>query len=168
MTGLELFVWESHSDLYGAPVPMESIVNELKQFSCPSVLFLCSYISLRLQLGGWGDGFDETDYIALLSKMFSKETAEYLIDRLSSKIPRRRVFHRRLLLLVAKLAIIHCDFDGRDAAKEPDAFGHMYGLAYTCHEGVCERPLRPDPCPQLAHVRVDPSNTQRAPRFRRH
>jgi hypothetical protein len=126
MTGLKLFVWESHSDLYGAPAPMEHIVNELKQFSCPSVLFLCSYISLRLQLGGWGDGFDEADYIALLSKMFPKETAEVLIDRLSSKIPRRRVFHRRLLLLTAKLAIIHCNFDGRDAANEPDAFGHIF------------------------------------------
>ena len=126
MTGLELFVWESHSDLYGAPSPIEHIVNELKQFSCPSVLFLCSYIALRLQLGGWGDGFDEADYIALLSKMFQKETAEVLIDRLSSKVPRRRVFHRRLLLLTAKLAIIHCDFDGRDAANEPDAFGHIF------------------------------------------
>ena len=126
MTGLELFVWESHSDLYGAPAPMESIVNELKQFSCPSVLFLCSYISLRLQLGGWGDGFDEVDYIALLSKLFPKETAEVLEDRLSSKTPRRRVFHRRLLLLTAKLAIIHCNVDGRDAANEPDAFGHIF------------------------------------------
>lgn len=126
MTGLELFVWESHSDLYGAPAPMQSIVNELKQFSCPSVLILCSYISLRLQLGGWGDGFDEADYIALLSKMFPKETAEVLIDRLASKTPRRRVFHRRLLLLTAKLAIIHCSFDGRDAANEPDAFGHVF------------------------------------------
>ncbi len=126
MTGLELFLWESHSDLYGAPAPMENIVNELKEFSCPSVLFLCSYISLRLQLGGWGDGFDEADYIALLSKMFPKETAEVLIDRLSSKIPRRRVFHRRLLLLTAKLAIIHCKFDGRDAANELDSFGHIF------------------------------------------
>jgi hypothetical protein len=126
MMGLELLVWESHSDLYGAPASMESIVNELKQFSCPSVLFLCSYISFRLQLGGWGDGFDKADYIALLSEMFPKETAEVLIDRLDSKIPSRRVFHRRLLLLTAKLAIIHCNFDGRDAANDPAAFGHIF------------------------------------------
>lgn len=126
MRGLEHLLWESHSDLHGAPVPMESIVSEMKQFSFPSVLFLCSYISLRLQLGGWGDGFDESDYIELLSKMFPKETAEVLIERLSSKVPRRRVFHRRLLLLAAKLAIIHCSFDGRDAANEPEAFGHIF------------------------------------------
>ncbi len=126
MTGLGLSVWEGHSDLYGAPASMESILNELKQFSCPSVLLLCSYISLRLQLGGWGDGFDQTDYIGLLSKVFPKETADLLIDRLSTKTPPRRVFHRRVLLLVAKLAIIHCNFDGRDAANEPDAFAHLF------------------------------------------
>ena len=104
----------------------ENILNELKQFSCPSVLFLRSYISLRLQLGEWVDGFDQADYIALLSKMFPKQTAEILRNRFSTKIPRRGFFHRRLLLLTAKLAIIHCNCVGRDAANEPDAFGHIF------------------------------------------
>jgi hypothetical protein len=126
VTGLELFVWESYSDLYGTTVPMDTIIEELKQYSCPSVLLLCSYISVRLQLGVWGDEFDQTDYIALLSKIFSKETAEILLNRPSSHVPQRRVFHRRLLLLTAKLAMIHCDFTGLDAAIAPERFGHIF------------------------------------------
>jgi len=126
VTGIELFVWESYSDLYGTTVPMDTIVEELKQYSCPSILLLCSYISVRLQLGFRGDEFDQADYLLLLTRIFPRELAELLRDRLSSHRPPRRVFHRRLLLLTAKLAIIHCDFDGLDAAIEPQGFGHIF------------------------------------------
>jgi hypothetical protein len=67
-----------------------------------------------------------TDYISLLSKIFPNETAEILLNRLSSKVPPRRVFHRRLLLLTAKLAMIYCDFTGLDATIAPDSFGHIF------------------------------------------
>src|SRR6202035_3463904 len=126
MTGMELFVGESHRGLYGTTVPMETIVEELKRYSCPSILLMCSNISVRLQLGLRGAKFDRTDYISLLSKTFPKETAEILLNRLSSEVPPRRVFHRRLLLLTAKLAMIYCDFTGLDAAIAPDSFGHIF------------------------------------------
>jgi hypothetical protein len=51
MTGMELFVWESYRELYGTTVPMGTIIEELKRYSCPSILLLCSNISVRLQLG---------------------------------------------------------------------------------------------------------------------
>lgn len=126
MTGQEQLVWESYSDLYGTTVPMDTIIEDLKQFSCPSILLLCSYISVKLQLGVWGEEFDQADYLSLLSTMFPKQTAELLRNRLSSQVPQRRVFHRRLLLLTAKLAIIHCRFTGPDAAIAPESFGHIF------------------------------------------
>jgi hypothetical protein len=115
--------WQSYSDLYGTVAPMDEVIEEVKVFSRPSLLLFCSYIAIRLQLGIRGEEPPPETHNQLLSKFFSSDIARILIDR-SSAAPRPRyVFHRRLLLLVAKLALLHCADDGVDAFQEQERLG---------------------------------------------
>ncbi len=102
--GLDLAVYETFEDNFGRKASLEEVVQEISQFSLSSLLWVCATIVTGLQL--WDRGEPPLEVYSDLLKLFFPHN---LVTRFQigfwSKDPRREVFHRRQILLIAKLGI---------------------------------------------------------------
>jgi hypothetical protein len=135
MEGLRVAIYESLGDTTGRPCTFDELVAYVSRFSRDSVLWTCCHTSIALRLfDGASHGWSEYSWLTKL--YFSKPLAIKLEIGYWSQT-QRLAFHRRQLLLIAKLALIHCKPTGLDAGIPKN------GFALTClmandhlHHGV--------------------------------
>jgi hypothetical protein len=122
--GLELAVYETYEDIFGRRSSLPELEAEIKQYSLSSLLWLCAATVTGLQL--WDRSDSPADaYRTFLNLFFPPPLAmRFWIGHLS-KNPRREVFHRRQILLVAKLGILNCSSGGIDLRSASGRFGSI-------------------------------------------
>ena len=106
--------------MHGRKSSLQELVGRLRPCSRDSVVSLCSFIGILLKL--WdADPFDLARYDHLISCAFEWLRGDWykLAARLSEP---EFVFHRRQMLLITKLATLHCHETGVDAWKLPPGY----------------------------------------------
>jgi hypothetical protein len=138
--GQELAVYETHEEIFGRRSSLEELINEIRQFSLPSVLWVCAIVVVGTQL--WDRSDPPLDvYATLLRLFFAPALANRFQIGFWSRNPRREVFHRRQILLIAKLAILHCENHGIDLRSSAERFGSILLKANDqFHHGLLPRP----------------------------
>ena len=145
MIGVEIICFESYSDLFDESVTFDELCVYLGIFSRDSVLWVCSYVNVALQL--WNsDGSDSPNLLFLLRAFFPAEMAIRLYSRHLLIVGEKRVvFHRRQLLFIAKLALIHCKNSGVNASVQTKAFGICFLLANDhFHFDIMPQGIKPE------------------------
>jgi hypothetical protein len=123
MTGkTELAVYETFEDIFKRKSTLEELIRDIQQFSQQSVLWVCAWVVTGVQVWNRLDAQPEDTCLKFISHFFSGDIYLHLLAGYWNKEPRRAVFHRRQLLLIAKLAISHCG-GGLDARYNPKLFG---------------------------------------------
>ena len=123
--GSELGVYETYEDIFGRKSTMDELVAEVRSFKQQSVLWVCAVIVTGMQLWNRIDLQSPEVYSRLLSLYFDANIRTRLIAGYWSSNPRRVLFHRRQILLIAKLAILHCSGQGIDARQNAELFGSI-------------------------------------------
>lgn len=122
--GLELAVYETYEDVFGRKSSLEELINEIRQFSLSSLLWVCAIVVVGTQLWDRNDPPLEI-YGTLLRLFFPPELAKRFQLGFWNRDPRREVFHRRQVLLITKLGILHCDQRGLDLRNAAGSFGSI-------------------------------------------
>ncbi len=99
---------------------IQELVNRLSSYSRDSIISLCSFIGILLKL--WDRGrYDLARYDHLTSCAFEPLRGDWY--RLAARLAEPEfIFHRRQLLLITKLAALHCPLVGMDLWKVPPGF----------------------------------------------
>jgi hypothetical protein len=122
--GVELAVYETYEDIFGRRSSLAELEAEIKQFSQSSLLWVCATVVTGAQL--WDRDDPPLDvYVDLLKLFFPSNLVTRFQIGFWSQYPRREVFHRRQILLIAKLGILHCDLKGIDLRKNSARFGSI-------------------------------------------
>ena len=103
---------------------MDELIAEIRPFTQQSVLWVCAVIVTGMQLWNRVDSQPADVYRSLLSLYFDPELHIRFIVGYWSANPRRVLFHRRQVLLIAKIAIVHCS-GGTDARLHAERFGSI-------------------------------------------
>ena len=144
----ELGVYETFENIYGRKSTLDELVAEISVFTQQSILWVCAVIVTGMQLWNRVDLQSYEVYLRLLSLYFDASLRSRLIAGHWSSNPRRVVFHRRQILLIAKLAILHCSGRGMDARFNAERFGSIllkandqfhYGLLSEANPRIASR-----------------------------
>jgi hypothetical protein len=118
----QLAVYETFESVYGRKSTMDELIADIRPFTQQSVLWVCAVIVTGMQLWNRVDSQPADVYRSLLSLYFEPELHIRFIAGYWSSNPRRVLFHRRQVLLIAKIAILHCS-GGKDARFHAERFG---------------------------------------------
>jgi hypothetical protein len=123
-SGVELAVYETFEEIFRRKSSLDELETEIKQFSLSSLLWVCATVVTGAQL--WDRNDPPLDVYADLLKLFfpPRLVARFQIG-FWSRNPRREVFHRRQVLLIAKLGILHCTETGIDLRRSSEHFGSI-------------------------------------------
>jgi hypothetical protein len=121
----QLAVYESYEDIFLRKSTLEELIADLRFFSQQSVLWVCAVIVTGMQLWNRPNLQPFDIYQRLLSLFFDGDLRARLIAGHWSTEPRRFLFHRRQILLISKLAILHCSGHGADARFGAERFGSI-------------------------------------------
>ncbi len=119
--------YTSYETLFDRRSTLEELINTIRNYSRESVIYVCSAAALLMRIWNRG-GFDIRGHDNLVQSFFKPVMASSLIalSRLSEP---QFVFHRRQLLLLIKLAVLHSPETGIDLVKEPLGFGDALLMA---------------------------------------
>ena len=115
----ELAVYESYEDIFGTRSSLDELIADISYFSRESVLWACAFIATGMQLWNQPASNPSDVFDVLLSHFFQGPLKNRLAVGYWSSNPRRYLFHRRQILLISKLAILHCS--GRGMNTQPRA-----------------------------------------------
>lgn len=121
----ELAVYETFEDIFGQKSTLDELIADLKRFDRQSLLWICAETVTGLQLWNRPDLQDEQNYLRYLQEFFDPALHARLLAGYTSTLPRKRVFHRRQILLIAKLAVKHCS-TGQDARTSRRELGEIF------------------------------------------
>ena len=121
----QLAVYETFEDVYGRKSTIDELIAEVATFTQQSVLWVCAVVVAGLQLWNKVELQPFGIYVRLLSLYFDPSLRGRFITGYWSSEPRRLVFHRRQILLIAKLAVLHCSARGTDLRFNADRFGSV-------------------------------------------
>jgi hypothetical protein len=119
----ELAVYDTHEEIFQRKSSLAELTADVSAFSQQSVLWVCASIVTGLQLWDSIDAEPQV-YAQFLSLFFARDLRLRLIAGYWGS-PRRVLFHRRQVLLIAKLAILHCSGAGLDARRNAARFGPL-------------------------------------------
>jgi len=138
--GADLAVYETFEDNFGRKSTLEELEQELGQFSLSSLLWTCAVVATGAQL--WDRKDPPLDvYSSLLNLFFPPSLVTQFQIGFWSKDPRTEVFHRRQILLIAKLGILHCKAHGIDLRQNAERFGSILLKANDqFHHGILPKP----------------------------
>lgn len=116
-------IWATYATfqtMHGTKSSLPELVAKLRPYSRESVISLCSFIGILLKL--WDPGrYDLARYDHLVSCAFDSLRGDWY--KLAARLPQPElVFHRRQLLLIVKLAAMHCPTVGVDAWRTPPGY----------------------------------------------
>jgi len=119
--------YTSFETLFGRRSTLDELIGIIRRYSRESVIYVCSASALLLRI--WTRGrFDIVQHDSLVQSFFNPVMASSLIA--ISRMPEPQfVFHRRQLLLLMKLAILHCPEEGVDLVRQPPEFGEALLMA---------------------------------------
>jgi hypothetical protein len=118
----QLAVYETFEGVFGRKSTIDELIADIRPFTQRSVLWVCAVIVSGMQLWNRVDSQPANVYRSLLSLYFEPELHMQFIAGYWSSNPRRVLFHRRQVLLIAKIAILHCS-GGIDARLHAERFG---------------------------------------------
>ena len=107
-TPTELAVYESFEEVSLRKSTLDELIADLRVFSEQSVLWVCAAIVTGMQLWNRPNLQPFDIYQRFLSLFFDGALRARFIAGYWSTDPRRFLFHRRQILLISKLAILHC------------------------------------------------------------
>lgn len=119
----QLGVYETFDDVFGRKSSWNELVADIRSFKLQSVLWVCATIVTGMQLWARIDLQPLDVYQQLLALFFDRSLQFRFLAGYWAADPRRLLFHRRQILLIAKLAILHCCGEGIDARTNPQKFG---------------------------------------------
>jgi hypothetical protein len=119
----ELAVYETFEDVFGRKSTLDELIADIRSFRQQSVLWVCAAIIAGMQLWNRIDLQPVEVYLHLLSLFFDRRLHPRFIAGYWGSEPRRVLFHRRQILLIAKLAILNCSGGGIDARHSAERFG---------------------------------------------
>lgn len=120
----QLAVYETFEAVFGRKSTMDELIADIRPFSQQSVLWVCAVIVSGMQLWNRVDLQPTDVYRSPLTLYFEPELHLRFIAGYWSSNPRRVLFHRRQVLLIAKIAILHCS-GGMDARLHAERFGSI-------------------------------------------
>lgn len=120
----QLAVYETFENVYGRKSSMDELIADIRPFTQQSVLWVCAVIVTGMQLWNRVDSQPADVYRSLLSLYFEPELHIRFIAGYWSSNPRKVLFHRRQVLLIAKIALLHCS-GGTDARFHAERFGSI-------------------------------------------
>ena len=106
--GIEVGIYESHEELFGRRATLQELVSEIRRHSVASVLWICALVIVAESSFRMARDSDLEIYGRLIDLFFPRALAIRFRTGIMAKAPRREIFHRRQILLIAKLAIQHC------------------------------------------------------------
>ena len=121
-------VYETYEDIFERKSSMEELIAEISRYERSSMLWICAEIVCRIQLWARPAEQNRRNYRNYLQELFEPSVSARLIDGLSSVSPVRRLFHRRQIGLVAKLALKHGG-DGFNAREHRNDLGTIFLMA---------------------------------------
>jgi hypothetical protein len=121
----QLAVYETYEDLYGRKSTLDELIAEVGKFTQQSMLWVCAVIVTGMQLWNRIDAQPEGVFRTLVNLYFDRSLHARLIAGHWSSNPRRVLFHRRQILLIAKIAIKHCSGSGMDARMYAEVLGDI-------------------------------------------
>jgi hypothetical protein len=122
-TPTELAVYETFEEVFLRRSTLDELIADLRVFSQQSVLWVCAAIVTGVQLWNRPNLQPFDIYQRFLSLFFDGALRARFIVGYWSTDPRRFLFHRRQILLISKLAILHCSGHGVDARFSAGRFG---------------------------------------------
>lgn len=121
----ELAVYETFEDIFGRKSTLDELIADLKRFDRLSLVWICAEVVTALQLWNRPDLQDEQNYLRYLQEFFDPALHTRLLAGYTSVLPKKRVFHRRQILLIAKLAVKHCS-TGQDTRSSRRELGEIF------------------------------------------
>jgi len=113
----ELAVYETFEEMFGRRCTLDELIRDIGSF--PAIcLVLCATIVTGVQLWDRVDSRPEA-YASIPSPFFLATIFAFRFIEGYWSHPKRLLFHRRQLLLIAKLAILNCSGSGLDGPPEP-------------------------------------------------
>jgi hypothetical protein len=119
----QLGVYETFEDVFGRKCTLDELIADIRSFKQQSVLWVCAVIVTGMQLWNRVDLQPLDVYQQLLSLFFNRSLQARFIAGYWASDPKRVLFHRRQILLIAKLAVLHCSGQGLDARANAERFG---------------------------------------------
>jgi len=122
---MQMAVYETFEDIYGRKSTLDELIAGVSQFTQKSMLWVCATIVAGMQLWNRVDEQPGGVFSTLVELYFDAPLRGRLLAGYWSGNPRRVLFHRRQLLLIAKLAIKHCSGSGVDARQNANLIGDI-------------------------------------------
>ena len=124
---MSIYVYESLGQITGKRSSYEELIDAISVFSRQSVLWHCAALNYGIRT--WESNRREVgefrhDTFDALNHYFPRSIAARLHAGYFAREP-RVVFHRRQLLTLQKLTLVHSDEAGRNVDFTPYAFGHI-------------------------------------------
>lgn len=121
----ELGVYETFEELFGRKASLDELVSDIRKFERNSLLWVCAEIVSRVQLWARPAQYDRSNYQRYLTEFFDVTTSRILLAGSQSTSPVRLLFHRRQILLIAKLAAQQSQ-NGVDARLNRKSLGVLF------------------------------------------
>lgn len=121
----ELGVYETFEELFGRKTSLDELIADICKFQRNSLLWICAEIVSRVQLWARPALRNASNYQRYLIELFDETTSSRLLAGSQSTSPVRLLFHRRQIVLIAKLAAQHCQ-DGLDARLNRKNLGLLF------------------------------------------
>jgi hypothetical protein len=122
MDPTKILTYISYEEIFGRRSTFDEFVAHLQRYSKESLVYVCCLIGTLLELWKRGSASYEL-YEFFVKSAFDPRLVEWLLEnrRVTGS---SSVFHRRQLLLVQKVALLHCSDEGVDALRDnPGFFG---------------------------------------------
>jgi hypothetical protein len=147
----ELGVYETFEELFGRKTSLDELIADICKFERNSLLWICAEIVSRVQLWARPALRNASNYQRYLIELFDETTSSRLLAGSQSTSPVRLLFHRRQIVLIAKLAAQYCQ-DGLDARLNRKNLGLLFLKANDLFDyGLLPGPtvaLAPSLCPE--------------------
>jgi hypothetical protein len=119
----QLAVYETFENIYGRKSSLDELVAEISAFTQQSMLWVCATIVAGMQLWNRVGNQPADVYETLVKLYFDRALTGRLLGHFWTMNPRYILFHRRQILLITKLALLHCKGSGMDARRNADRIG---------------------------------------------
>jgi hypothetical protein len=121
----QLAVYETYEESCGRKSTLDELKAEIAEFTQQSMLWMCATIMAGMQLWDKVDNQPAQAFETLVRLYFDPPLRGRLLAGHFSANPRRVLFHRRQILLIAKLAIKNGNGGKRDVNRHAEKMGSI-------------------------------------------
>lgn len=122
---MQVGVYETFEAIYGRKSTLDELIADVSQFTQKSMLWVCATIVAGMQLWNRVDTQPGDVFSTLVQVYFDPPLRGRMLAGYWSSNPRHVLFHRRQIMLIAKLAIKHSSGSGMDARQNTNVIGNI-------------------------------------------